>query len=283
MMSFRPALAAHGLTKRYGNGTTALSELDIAVPEGSITALVGPNGAGKSTLMKAWIGFERPTQGKVTILGIDPWRQRAQALKRVGYVPQSPALYQELSVADHLEIARALRPSFDRASALARLADLQIPPSKRAGALSGGQQAQVCLAIALGTCAEVLILDEPLASLDPLARREFLTVMSDDVRRRGATAVLSSHVISDIVQACDRLVVLTGGRKRLDADIAEILRAYVVRPASDQRKDAPLTFLGETGQRQQLVRVAGGNQEGEGRPATLEEVVISHLVEARTS
>ncbi|HEX5466053.1 MAG TPA: ABC transporter ATP-binding protein, partial [Candidatus Limnocylindrales bacterium] len=134
-----PALEAHGLAKRYARRRIrALDGLDLAVPKGAITALVGPNGAGKSTLIKAWASLERPSAGSVAVLGIDPWRHRAEALERIGYVPQSPALYRGFTVADHLALARSLRPSFDGDLAALRLADLGIPLDVRAGELSGG-------------------------------------------------------------------------------------------------------------------------------------------------
>ena len=163
------------------------------IPSGGITALVGPNGAGKSTLIKGWIGFERPTAGRLEVQGIDPWRDRVAAVGRLAYVPQAASLYRDLTVADHLALGATLRRGFDRAGAAERLDALAIPLGARAGELSGGQQAQVGLALALGTWAPVLLLDEPLASLDPLARREFLAVLVDAVRTTGATALLVAH------------------------------------------------------------------------------------------
>jgi ABC-2 type transport system ATP-binding protein len=138
-----PALSARGLAKAYRKRILAVSGLDLDIPEGSITALVGPNGAGKSTLIKTWIGFERPTRGSVQVRGIDPWRDRRGALGLLGYVSQSPSLYRELSVGEHLDLAAHYRPEFDRATAISRLDDLAIPLDHRAGDLSGGQAAQV--------------------------------------------------------------------------------------------------------------------------------------------
>ena len=217
-----------GLGKRYGRRRWALRDLDLVVEEGSITALVGPNGSGKSTLLKAWVGFERPTIGRLRIHGVDPVRQRAAAIALTGYVPQAPSLYRELTVEDHLAFAVRHRPGFDRALAAGYLDDLSIPLDSRADELSGGQQAQVGLALALGTRAPVLLLDEPLASLDPLARREFLQVLVDAVRAAGSTALLSSHVITDIEQACDSLIVLGGGRALLAVSIAEAIAGHRV-------------------------------------------------------
>jgi len=277
-------LETHDIGKRYGRRRWALRHVDIAVPDGSITALVGPNGSGKSTLLKAWVGFERPTEGHLVVDGIDPWRDRAGAIQRIGYVPQAPSLYRELTVDEHVAMARTLRPGFDPAIARRRLDDLDIPLTARADELSGGQQAQVGLALALGTRAPVLLLDEPLASLDPLARREFLHVLVDAVHANGATALLSSHVITDIEQACDRLLVLGAGTTLLDLSIAGALAEHFVVEApvaGVAGRPIPGTvvgvFPGPSGERLSLVR----GDAHDGRPATLEEVVLGHLAAAR--
>jgi len=272
-------LETTGLGKRYGRRRWALRDLDVAVEEGSITALVGPNGSGKSTLLKAWIGFERPTAGQLRIRGVDPVRQRAAAIRLTGYVPQAPSLYRELTVDDHIAFAAFHRPGFDRALARGYLDDLSIPLDSRADELSGGQQAQVGLALALGTRAPVLLLDEPLASLDPLARREFLHVLVDAVREAGSTALISSHVITDIEQACDSLIVLGGGRSLLAVTIAEAIAGHSVVDATGPRQidvEVVGSFPAATGERLALVRGSAG------RPATLEEVVIGHLAAGRT-
>ncbi len=265
--------------KRYGRRNWVIRHLDIAVPDGSITALVGPNGSGKSTLLKAWIGFERPSEGRVLVDGIDPWRARAAGLMRIGYVPQAPSLYRELTVEDHVGLAGTLRPGFDADLARRRLDDLDIPWTSRADQLSGGQQAQVGLALALGTRAPVLLLDEPLASLDPLARREFLHVLVRSVRADGVTVLLSSHVITDIEQACDRLLVLAAGRALLDLPIAGAIAEHRVLAAGTERGPGTVvgTFPGPDGERLDLV--AGDPTHG--RAATLEEVVLGHLASAR--
>jgi ABC-2 type transport system ATP-binding protein len=274
------ALETVGLGKRYGLRRWALRDLDLSVEEGSISALVGPNGSGKSTLLKAWVGFERPTTGRLRIHGVDPVRRRGDAIRLTGYVPQQPSLYRELSVEDHLAFAAAHRPGFDRAVARQYLDDLSIPLDSRAEQLSGGQQAQVGLALALGTRAPVLLLDEPLASLDPLARREFLRVLVDAVRASGATALLSSHVITDIEQACDRLIVLGGGRSLLAVSIADAIAGHTVveTPVIAPRPvgaEVVGSFPSPDGEPLTLVRGAGV------RRATLEEVVIGHLAAGR--
>jgi len=270
-----PILEAHDLAKRYRRGVWALAGIDLEIPAGGITALVGPNAAGKSTLIKTWVGFERPTRGSVRVSGIDPWKDRAAALDHIGYVPQSPALYDGLSVEDHLDMAVLLRPTFDRNLARERLDQLGIPRAAGARSLSGGQQAQVALAIALGTRAEVLLLDEPLASLDPLARREFLHVVTDAVRSDGGTALLSSHIVTDVEQACDRLIVLGVGRVLLQASVADAVATHRVAPADEAIGEVIATFAGPAGERVALQR------DGDGRPATLEEIVLGYLASAR--
>lgn len=274
------ALRARGLVKRYGRSTTAIRSLDVELRAGTSTALVGPNGAGKSTLIKAWVGFERPTHGTVEVCGIDPWRRRSLALSHVAYVPQTTALYWELTVDEHLDLAGTLRPSFDRNLAARRLGQLAIPLTAPARLLSGGQRAQLGLALALGTRADVLLLDEPLASLDPLARREFLHVVRDSARADGTTVLLSSHVITDLEHACDHIVVLGSGSKLLDMPTAEALATHEVVPGAGpaQRPDRIIgQFHDAVGQPMMLLRRNGGGDRG----ASLEEIVLGYLSSAR--
>ena len=224
------------------------------------------------------MGFESPTSGTVTILGVDPARDRVGALTEVAYLAQVPALYRDLSVADHVELVRRFRPrTFDRRSAERRIAELGVPAGARVGTLSGGQAAQLGLALAIGLRPRILLLDEPLASLDPLARREFLDVLMDDVHASGATVVLSSHIVSDIEFACDRLLVLGRGRILLDEEMATIRRTHWI-------VDRPSTSDGLVG------RIPGGNdraivQRSEpatgGDPAGLEDIVMAYLTTLR--
>jgi ABC-2 type transport system ATP-binding protein len=278
-----PALTTDGLSKRYRSGAPlALDDVNLTVPTGSITAVVGPNGAGKSTLIRTWMGFERPTAGRVTVAGVDPWRRRPEAVARIGYVPQAASLYRDLTVADHLALAVTLRRGFERSVAIERLRSLGIGPSKRASELSGGQQAQLGLAIALATRAPVLLLDEPLASLDPLARREFLSVLVAAVRADGHTAFLSSHIVTDVEEACERLVVLSAGRVLLDADVAQARADHriVASGAGSPIAGEVATFAGPAASRLTLVRTADPSV---GRVASLEEIVLGYLSSARAS
>lgn len=279
-----PVLTARNLAKRYGRSNLALSGIDLDVRPGVITALVGPNGAGKSTLMKAWVGFERPSQGHVAVAGINPWARggREQALKHLGYVPQQPALYRELTVQEHVELAAALRPEFDAPLALRRLDDLALDPNQQVGDLSGGQRAQVALALVLAAGGEILILDEPLAALDPLARREFLFLLRAAVRRDGLTAIISSHVVSDIEQAGDDIVVLGSGRKLFAGSIATALEAH---STCDREHlvdhDVIASFLGPAGEIETLLRSRGVCPGC--RTVTLEELVLGYLATSRPS
>lgn len=272
-------LRVEGFGRRYRRTRPwAVRDLSLAVPEGSITALVGPNGAGKSTLIRACLGFERPDEGRILVYGHDPQRNRTEAVNAIGYVPQQASLYRSLSIGDHLVMAGAARASFDRAHAAARVRDAGLSEDRKIAELSGGEQAQVGLALALGTRAQLLLLDEPLAALDPLARRHFLTALLADVRARDATAVLSSHVVTDVDQACDWLAVLTQGRLALHTSIASAKQDFRTLPAGELGGQAAVgTFPGPTGEL--LVLVQGASA---GRPASLEEIVLGHLAAKET-
>ena len=263
-------LQAHGISKRFGRpwkrGKWALDDVSIEIPEGSVTALVGPNGAGKTTLIRICMAFERPNSGHVVVAGVDPWRNRTKALRRIGYVPQTPAVYRGLSVEDHLSMARSLHGTFDTAYARRRLEQLGIPLDQRADTLSGGQAAQLGLAVALGTRAHLLLLDEPLANLDPLARREFIHVLLEAIRADGATALLSSHIVTDVEEACDRLAILGSGKVLLDSPLAVARQAHRLIEGDVTPPGATLvgSFAGRGGKRLTLWRLATrpGGQDG---------------------
>jgi ABC-2 type transport system ATP-binding protein len=283
-------IAASGLAKRYVR-TWALRDVDLELADGAITALVGPNGAGKSTLIKLCLGFERPTRGRVLVGSADPSRDPGGAIALIGYVPQTPTLYREMTARDHLAFASSLRPRFDTAYAMRRLSDLEIPLDSRPGQLSGGQAAQLWLAVALGTRAPVLLLDEPLANLDPLARREFLAVVADAAKRDGVTVLLSSHVIWDVEPITDRVLLLADGRVLIHDDVSAVCAGHrVVRPEDASRPGREIsTFPDRHGRRLELRQVdalpAGPpgpvGVPPSGDPATLEDVVIGYLSAAR--
>jgi len=267
------------LTKRYRK-LVALRDLTVKIAAGGVIALLGPNGAGKSTLLKLCIGFESPSAGHMTVCGIDPARDRRAAVASIGYVPQSPGLYRDISVEDHLAIARAIRPGFDVAHARERLLALGIRLKASPAQLSGGQQAQVCLAVALGTRAPLLLLDEPLASLDPLARREFLAIARDSARSGDVTIVLSSHVISEIDEVADRILVLGDGVVLYHDTVAASIAGHRVLEAGAVPTDAQIVgnFPGRRDERHVLVRSPDASL---GRDGTLEEVVMGYLAAGR--
>jgi len=273
-------LAFEHLGHRYRrNRPWALREVSLEIPEGSITALVGANGAGKSTLIRSCLGFERPNEGRVLVYGLDPRRDRAAVVSSIGYVPQATALYRGLTIDDHFAMAKTARPAFDTGFARAHVERIGLATSRRVGELSGGEQAQVALALALAGRSPLLLLDEPLASLDPLARRDFLTALLADVRGRGATAVLSSHIVTDVEQACDRLVVLADGQLVLSDAVATARERYRIVAAEALDGGAVIgRFAGPDGS--MLALVDGGTV---GRQATLEEVVLGHLAARRSA
>ena len=270
-----------GLTKRYRR-RLALRGISLEIPDGGVTALVGPNGAGKSTLLKLCIGFERPSSGRLEVNGIDPVRHRSRAVASVGFVPQTPALYRDLTIADHVDLALAIRPGFDSAHALTRISALGLPAKARVGTLSGGEQAQVCLAIALGTRAPLMLLDEPLANLDPLARRDFLRVAREAARGGDTTIVLSSHVISEIEETADRLLVLGEGRVLFEDTVAHSIDVHRVVDIESDLNGAEVVspFPGRGDVVHWLVRRGSAEL---GRATTLEEVVLGYLAAARTA
>ena len=218
-------LEAEGLGKRYGRNKWALQDCSINIPEGHVVGLVGPNGAGKSTLLNLAVGLLSPTLGSVKVLDDVPARDVDQ-LARVGFVAQDPPLFSGLSVREHLRLGAAMNPKWDHDFAVRRMSQLGIDPRQRAGKLSGGQRAQVALTIAIAKQPEVLILDEPVASLDPLARREFLQILMETVAEHDVSVVLSSHLVADIERVCDYLIVLTSSRVQVAGDIEDLLASH---------------------------------------------------------
>ena len=218
------AIDAENLGRRYGSHW-ALRGCSLQIPTGRVVGLVGPNGAGKTTLLHLAVGLLDPSEGRIATLGSDPRRHR-EVLERVGFVAQDTPLYPTFTVADTLTLGRRLNRNWDDVAARERLAALDIPLGRRVANLSGGQRAQVSLALALAKRPELLLLDEPVASLDPLARREFLQSLMDAVAESGVTVVLSSHLIADLERTCDFLVLLRQAEVRLADDIETILARH---------------------------------------------------------
>lgn len=228
-------LEAHGLGKKYGR-RWALTDCDLEVPAGHVVGLVGPNGAGKSTLLNLAVGMITPSAGSVEVLTAPAGTQQA----KVGYVAQDTPTYSRLSVADHLRLGARLNPAWDDSLAQQRIQRLRLDPKQRAGRLSGGQRAQLALTLGLAKRPELLILDEPVAALDPLARREFLQDLMEAVAEQELSVVLSSHLVSDVERACDYLIVLVESRVQVSGEIDTLLATHfrLTGPRRDQ-KDLP--------------------------------------------
>jgi ABC-2 type transport system ATP-binding protein len=218
------AIEASGLGKRYGR-RWALSDCTLSIPIGRVVGLVGPNGAGKTTLLNLATGMLAPTSGSIRVLGGAPGSGPGQ-LARVGYVAQDAPIYAGLSVADHLRLGAHLNPRWDADLASLRIRQLGLVPRQKAGTLSGGQRAQLALTLAIAKRPELLILDEPIASLDPLARREFLQVLMESTAESEVSVVMSSHLVADLERISEYLVVLVDSRVQVAGEIDQLLASH---------------------------------------------------------
>ena len=278
-----PAIETHRLTKQYRR-VTALSDCSITVPEGRISALVGPNGAGKTTLLRLLSGLASPTSGEAAILGGAP-RQDPAFLAEIGFLAQEIPLYRRMSAEDHIGLGAHMNPRWDGASVRDRLNGLNIPLDRAVGTLSGGQRAQVALALTLAKRPRVLLLDEPVAALDPLARRHFLGTLVDAVAAGELTVVLSSHLVADIERVCDHLILLASSRVQLCGDIEGLLAEHqvLVGPRKDTsviERDHTVVQTERTArQTTMLVRMNGplADPEWEAEDVSLEELVLGYM------
>jgi ABC-2 type transport system ATP-binding protein len=279
-------LESAGLGKRYRQ-RWALSDCTLSIPAGHVTGLVGPNGAGKTTLLNMAVGLLQPTSGTIKVLGGEPAGSSEQ-LARVGFVAQDTPTYAGLSVADHLKLGAHMNPAWDADLAERRIAQLGLDPRQKAGKMSGGQRAQLALTLALAKRPELLILDEPIASLDPLARREFLQILMEATAEQELSVVMSSHLVSDLERACDYLIVLVGSRVRLAGEVDDLLATHwqltgprsdlVALPADWQVISASQTDRQST----LLVRAAGppGDPAWSADKIGLEDLVLAYMSKA---
>jgi len=275
-----------GLGKAYGR-TWALRDCTLAIPEGHVVGLVGPNGAGKTTLLGLATGLLAPTCGTITVLGERPAAGSAQ-LAQVGFVAQDTSVYARMTVADHLRLGAWLNPGWDGELARRRIGELGLDPKQRAGSLSGGQRAQLALTLAMAKRPGLLILDEPVASLDPLARREFLRGLMETVAERGLSVVLSSHLIGDLERVCDYLIVLVASRVRIAGEVSELLAAH--RRLSGPRRDLRTLPAGQEvveeshTDRQTVLLIRTGEPVNDPAwtvtPVSLEDLVLAYMSQA---
>ena len=272
-----------GLGKRYGH-KWALDDCTLAIPAGKVVGLVGPNGAGKTTLLHLAVGLLAPTAGSIKVLGDVPASSAAQ-LGKVGFVAQDNPVYRGLSVAKHLRMGGWLNPEWDNDLALRRVAQLGLDLRQHAGSLSGGQRAQLALILAIAKRPELLLLDEPVASLDPLARREFLKSLMDVVAEHGVSVVLSSHLVADLERVCDHLVVLIDSHVRLAGDIGRLLASHrrISGPLRDPRTlPADQVVIEESHTDKQSTLLVRTNSQvldptWSVTPVSLEDVVLAYM------
>jgi len=279
-----------GLGKRYRH-TWALRECTLAVPAGHVAALVGPNGAGKTTLLNLAVGLAAPTTGTATVLGGRPAGSPA-ALDGIAFVAQDTPLYKNLSAVGLLHLTRNLNRRFDQGYAQARLAELGIPLDRKAGKLSGGQQAQLALTLALARRPRLLVLDEPMAMLDPLARHEFMASVMTAMAADGVSVVLSSHVLAELERVADYLILLSRGRVQVAGEVDDMLAGHrmLTGPAAEagQYAERLCVVHGRRAEAQAhlLVRASGPDPCSdpvppgwEAHPVGLEELVLAYLRE----
>ena len=282
------AIATENLGKRYGR-RWALQNCTLSVPKGHVVGLVGANGAGKTTLLHLVVGLLEPTEGSMTVLGTRPGAG-TDLLARVGFVAQDAPVYRSLTVAEHLRLGQRLNPHWDQHLAAQRIERLGLEHRQRAGRLSGGQRAQVALTMAMGKRPELLVLDEPVSSLDPLARREFLQDLMELVADHEPTVVLSSHLLSDVERVCDHLIVLADGQVRLDGPVDGLLTSHKLltgprRDASSIPRDQHLIHVSHTDrQTTMLVRTTQPILDPRWVVADvgLEELVLAYMSASRS-
>ena len=276
-----------GLGKKYGR-RWALQDCTLAIPAGKVVGLVGPNGAGKTTLLHLAVGLLAPTAGRISVLGGPPGDGPAR-LGRIGFVAQETPLYAQLSVAKHLRMGAWLNPTWDAEVAESRIAQLGLDPRQRAGSLSAGERAQLALTLAIAKRPELLFLDEPVASLDPLARREFLQSLMEVVANQGVSVVLSSHLVADLERVCDYLVLLVVARVQLAGEVSALLGSHH-RLSGSRRDPASLPANQEVieeshTERQStlLVRTDGPilDPAWTVKPVTLDDLVLAYMRQAR--
>jgi ABC-2 type transport system ATP-binding protein len=274
-----------GLGKRYGS-TWALRECTLAIPAGHVAALAGPNGAGKTTLLNLAVGLAAPSAGAVTVLGGHPAGSPA-ALDGIAFVAQDTPLYKNLSAADMLHLTRNLTRRFDQVYAEARLAELGIPLKRKAGKLSGGQQAQLALTLALARRPRLLVLDEPVAMLDPVARHDFMATVLTAAAADGVSVVLSSHVLAELERVAGYLILLSRGQVQVAGEVEDLLASHrmLTGPSTEagNYSERPVVHVQRAEAQAHLLVRAGADDPvppgWQAHPVGLEELALAYLRE----
>jgi ABC-2 type transport system ATP-binding protein len=283
------ALEATGLGKRYGH-KWGLQDCSFRLPPGRIAALLGPNGAGKSTLLQIAAGITRPSAGDVEVFGHSPQEQTVQALRQIGYLDQERPLYRSFRVREMLHFGERLNPSWDAVAARDYLGELGIPTEAKVGKLSIGQQAQVALTMCLAKRPPLLLLDEPVAALDPIARANLMHVLLGSVADDNTTVLLSSHAVADLANVCDYVIILSSSRVQIADDLDYVLASHRLLVASTERRlEVPpgvvvISTRNSERETELLVRVEQPVVDPSWRviEPTLEEVVLAYLREGST-
>ena len=276
-----------GLGRRYGGGDWALRNCTLTVPDGHLVALVGPNGAGKTTLLNIAVGLTQPTEGEITVLG-GVRVGSPTALDRIAFVAQDMPVYRNMSVADMLHVTRNLNHDFDSLFARSRLEVLGIGQRHRVGKLSGGQRAQLALTLALARHPRLLVLDEPTASLDPVARHDFMATVVTAMTEDGVSVVLSSHALAELERVADYLVLLTGGAVRVDGVVDDLLEQHLLLTGPTGSPVDPRWHVVESreaaAQRTLLVRIDDPGRalpdRWQARSVGVEELALAYLRES---
>lgn len=284
------ALEADHLGKRYGS-KWALRDCTLQIPMGSIAGLIGPNGAGKTTLLHLATGLLAPSNGAIRVLGHTPGKDAQQLLPRIGFVSQEHPLYKTFSVREMLMVGQKLNRAWHQEQALQRLERLDIPLHQQTGKLSGGQQAQVALILALAKQPELLILDEPVASLDPIARREFQQTLLDAVAEHGMTVLISSHIIADLERFCDYLVILSPSQVQLTSRVDALLQSHKMLVGPRERMDSlarthTIVAASGTGKQCTLLVQARGpllDPAWQIHPVSLEDIIFAYLSRSKSA
>ncbi len=280
----KTAIQTKGLGKRYGS-FWALENCNVNVPEGSVCALVGPNGAGKSTLLKLLTGLSNKSDGDSSVLGKTP-KQSSDFLEDIGYLAQEIPLYKSMDSNDHIKMGKHLNSRWDEKFIRGRLKELGIPLDQQVGKLSGGQRAQVALALALAKKPKLLLLDEPVAGLDPLARHDFLASLSQAVADGGLTVIMSSHLLADLERVSDHVIVLAAGKTQLCDNIEDVIDGHkiLVGPRKEKANDEEgFSVIHETHTSKQttlLVRLDGKTKissHWRQEEPNIEEIILAYM------